>query len=81
MIAAYPSEALDIMSAVEANPAIKKKFGKGERSVPHHSEKASKWYPAHTDAVKRKVSQCRPEDHAVVDPSAILSPVLRVCQC
>ena len=23
-----------------------KKFGKGERKVPHHSDKASKYYPA-----------------------------------
>lgn len=32
-----------------------KKFGKGTRSVPHHSEKAQKWYPAEADAQPRKV--------------------------
>lgn len=32
-----------------------KKFGKGTRSVPHHSEKAQKWYPAEADAQARKV--------------------------
>lgn len=32
-----------------------KKFGKSERSVPHHSEKAQKWYPAEDDAQARKV--------------------------
>jgi len=31
-----------------------KKFGKGERTVPHHSEKASKYYPAIDEAVPRK---------------------------
>lgn len=38
-----------------------KKFGKGERSVPHHSEKAQKWYPAEDDAQPRKVRfDCTP---------------------
>lgn len=38
-----------------------KKFGKGERSVPHHSEKAQKWYPAEDDAQPRKVCfDCTP---------------------
>lgn len=32
-----------------------KKFGKGTRSVPHHSEKAQKWYPAEDEAKPRKV--------------------------
>ncbi len=59
MIADQTSDPSDIMSGKEANQATKKKFGKSERSVPHHSEKASKWYPAHTDAAKRKVSQFR----------------------
>ncbi|KAF2873734.1 60S ribosomal protein L6-B [Massariosphaeria phaeospora] len=34
--------------------ASTKKFGKGERSIPHHSQKASKYYPAHDVAVPRK---------------------------
>lgn len=32
-----------------------KTFGKGSRTVPHHSEKAQKWYPAEGDAQSRKV--------------------------
>lgn len=32
-----------------------KKFGKGTRAVPHHSEKAQKWYPAEDDAKPRQV--------------------------
>ncbi|KAH8885194.1 hypothetical protein GQ53DRAFT_660395 [Thozetella sp. PMI_491] len=32
-----------------------KTFGKSTRSVPHHSEKAQKWYPAEADAQPRKV--------------------------
>ncbi|KAF2655543.1 60S ribosomal protein L6-B [Lophiostoma macrostomum CBS 122681] len=31
-----------------------KKFGKGERSIPHHSEKASKYYPADDVAQPKK---------------------------
>jgi large subunit ribosomal protein L6e len=33
-----------------------KKFGKGERSVPHHSVKASKYYPAEDEKKPKKVS-------------------------
>ncbi|KAJ9144883.1 60S ribosomal protein L6 [Coniochaeta hoffmannii] len=32
-----------------------KTFGKSTRSVPHHSEKAPKWYPAYDEAQPRKV--------------------------
>lgn len=32
-----------------------KKFGKSTRSVPHHSEKAQKWYPAEDESKPRKV--------------------------
>jgi hypothetical protein len=42
------------MSAQENKPTTKK-FGKGERSVPHASQKASKWYPAHVDPAAKKV--------------------------
>jgi len=31
------------------------KFSKGERSIPHHSQKASKYYPAEDAAVNKKV--------------------------
>lgn len=43
------------MSAVEANPAVTKKFGKGERSVPHTSQKARKFYPAYDEKQQKKV--------------------------
>lgn len=33
-----------------------KKFGKGEREVPHHSQKAKKYYPAEDESKPRKVS-------------------------
>jgi hypothetical protein len=32
------------------------KFSKGERSIPHHTQKASKYYPATDVAVPKKVS-------------------------
>ena len=34
-----------------------KKFGKGERTVPHSSQKAKKFYPAEDEAKPRKVSR------------------------
>lgn len=37
--------------------ATTKKFGKGERSVPHHSQKAQKYYPTDADSAAKKV--CR----------------------
>lgn len=33
-----------------------KKFGKGERSIPHSSQKAKKFYPAEDEVKPRKVS-------------------------
>ncbi|KAI9673540.1 MAG: hypothetical protein M1829_004047 [Trizodia sp. TS-e1964] len=33
-----------------------KKFGKGERSIPHHSERAKKWYPAVDEKINKKVT-------------------------
>jgi large subunit ribosomal protein L6e len=38
----------------DTKPATKK-FGKGERSIPHHTQKASKYYPAVDVAVAKKV--------------------------
>ncbi|ERT02875.1 large subunit ribosomal protein L6e [Sporothrix schenckii 1099-18] len=32
-----------------------KKFGKSSRTVPHHTERAQKWYPAEDDAQPKKV--------------------------
>lgn len=43
----------------DTNPTTQK-FSKGERSIPHHSQKASKYYPAEDVAVPKKVrSQIR----------------------
>ena len=43
----------------DTNPKTQK-FSKGERSIPHHSQKASKYYPAEDVAVPKKVrSQTR----------------------
>ena len=39
--------------------ASKKKFGKkGEREIPHHTQKAKKWYPAEDESVHKKVGRC-----------------------
>jgi large subunit ribosomal protein L6e len=46
-------------AALEANSqhqAQTKKFGKQERTVPHQSQKASKWYPAEDQKQPKKVS-------------------------
>jgi large subunit ribosomal protein L6e len=47
-----------------------KKFGKQERTVPHKSQKASKWYPAEDQKQPKKVSllseKWRAEEQAVV---------------
>lgn len=44
-------------ASLEANnrqtASTKKQFGKGEREIAHHSQKAKKWYPAE-DEVKPK---------------------------
>ncbi|KAL1597826.1 60S ribosomal protein L6 [Paraconiothyrium brasiliense] len=37
-----------------ADQPTTKKFAKGERSIPHHSQKASKYYPAEDAAVPKK---------------------------
>jgi len=45
-------------TAEATKPAgTKKTFGKSTREVPHHSQKAKKWYPAEDEAQPRKV--CR----------------------
>jgi len=41
-------------AATEAKPSTKK-FGKTERTIPHHSQKASKWYPTEDEAAPKKV--------------------------
>jgi hypothetical protein len=42
------------MSAKQEQP-VTKSFGKGERSIPHHSQKANKYYPAEDESVPKKV--------------------------
>ncbi|KAF1955697.1 60S ribosomal protein L6-B [Byssothecium circinans] len=37
-----------------ADKPTTKKFAKGERSIPHHSQKASKYYPAEDAAIPKK---------------------------
>lgn len=32
-----------------------KKFGKGEREIPHHTQKAKKYYPAEDESKPKKV--------------------------
>lgn len=39
----------------EAPASTKKTFGKTSREVPHHSQKAKKWYPAEDESVNKKV--------------------------
>lgn len=34
-----------------------KKFGKSERSIPHHTQKAKKFYPAEDEAKPKKVRE------------------------
>jgi large subunit ribosomal protein L6e len=44
-------------AALEATrpAAQEKKFGKTSRHVPHHSQKAKKWYPAEDEVQNKKV--------------------------
>ncbi len=37
-----------------------KKFGKSERSIPHHTQKAKKFYPAEDEAKPKKVRDVSP---------------------
>ncbi|KAF2862786.1 hypothetical protein K470DRAFT_212400 [Piedraia hortae CBS 480.64] len=61
------------MSATTAKPQTKK-FQKGERTVPHHSEKASKHYLAHDVAQRKKARKSiRPyKPRASLQPGAVL---------
>ncbi|KAA6411091.1 MAG: 60S ribosomal L6 [Lasallia pustulata] len=51
-----------------------KKFGKGEREIPHHSQKAKKYYPAEDERKPRKVRKSiKPaKPRATLQPGAIL---------
>ena len=37
-----------------------KKFGKSDRSIPHHTQKAKKFYPAEDEVKPKKVSEAVP---------------------
>ncbi|OAP56156.1 hypothetical protein AYL99_09335 [Fonsecaea erecta] len=62
------------MSSTEANPAVVKKFGSGERSVPHHSQKARKWYPAYDEPQRKKARKTLhpAKPRASLQPGAVL---------
>lgn len=48
------------MSAKQEVPKVEhktKKFGKSERSIPHHTQKAKKFYPAEDEAKPKKVRE------------------------
>jgi len=56
-------------------PASQKKtFGKSTREVPHHSQKAKKWYPAEDEVQPRKVRKSirTSTPRATLQPGAIL---------
>ncbi|KAI9800985.1 MAG: hypothetical protein M1825_003519 [Sarcosagium campestre] len=66
------------MSASKDQKAVastKKKFGKGgERDIPHHTQRAKKWYPAEEELQKRKARKTvRPQKpRPTLTPGAIL---------
>lgn len=62
------------MSATEAQPAVQKQFGKGTRSVPHHSQKAKKWYPTSDVSQPKKARKTIREGkpRAALQPGAVL---------
>lgn len=41
----------------DTSASVKKQFGKGEREIPHHSQKAKKWYPVEDEVKPKKVSE------------------------
>ncbi|OBT88254.1 large subunit ribosomal protein L6e [Pseudogymnoascus sp. 03VT05] len=62
------------MSATQESQ--KKTFGKSTREIPHHSQKASKWYPAEDEAQHKKVrykTQPEPEQEIATRRTAGLS--------
>ena len=44
-----------------------KKFGKSDRSIPHHTQKAKKFYPAEDEAKPKKVREAVPPQHEWAD--------------
>ncbi|EOD52633.1 Ribosomal protein L6E [Neofusicoccum parvum] len=59
---------------MSAPQATTKKFGKGERTIPHPSEKAAKYYPAEDEKLPRKVRKSiRPaKPRASLQPGTVL---------
>jgi len=62
------------MSAAEANPAVVKKFGKSQRSIPHHSQKAKRYYPTTDEPVKLIIRKSfyPANSRAALQPGAVL---------
>ncbi|KAH8592499.1 putative 60S ribosomal protein L6-B [Bisporella sp. PMI_857] len=54
--------------------ATKKTFGKSTREVPHHSQKAKKWYPAEDEVQPKKVRKTirASTPRASLQPGAVL---------
>jgi large subunit ribosomal protein L6e len=52
----------------ESTAGKTKKFGKGERTVPHHSQKAQKWYSVEDEAQPKKVSIHSSDSKQKLDP-------------
>jgi hypothetical protein len=47
-------------------PASQKKtFGKSTREIPHHSQKAKKWYPAEDEVQHKKVRQLENQESII----------------
>lgn len=66
------------MSAtLEATRPTKKKFGKSEREVPHHTHKAKKWYPAEDEIQPKKVGR-ELSDSLLVEVCRICGPGIAV---
>ena len=58
----------------------KKTFGKSTREVPHHSQKAKKWYPADDESQAKKVGRhCAPGSRRSYVPIVIKSMELGLC--
>ncbi|TVY50149.1 60S ribosomal protein [Lachnellula occidentalis] len=50
-----PPTTIDSVLVKMSTTTQSKTFGKSTREVPHHSQKAKKWYPAEDEAVPKKV--------------------------
>lgn len=63
-----------------SQPSTQKTFGKSTREVPHHSQKAQKWYPA-TDEPKPKKVSYNEHDSDAIHIMAIWGPELETLSC